>query len=216
MKKLPLLSTLLLMLFISACSAIPLKTMYHLATTDLMTVDPAYLSAATRVPSGLRESKKGVKMTFSSWLGEKKKNAKVLEIKLEKVTDKEKLLSIKALEKTSYTTLLYRISAKDVERIKAFRQQHKKRKQAYGDNMQGSFTIGVSYCRAGKLSDKPILVSTWLKVGKDTGLLPLIIDHDMQEDLKKNDKSIDKILPLCNKEDLKKIGSASIGIKYKS
>ena len=189
--------------------------MYHLAKTDLMTVDPAYLSAATRVPSGLREGKKGVQMTFASWLGEKKKNAKVLKIKLEKVTDKEKLLSIKALEKTSYTTLLYRIAANDIERIKAFRQQHKKRKQAYGDNMQGSFSIGASYCRTDKLNDKPILVSTWVKVGKNTGLLPLIIDHDMQEDLKKSDKSIDKILPLCGKENLKKIGSASIGLKAK-
>jgi len=99
MKKLPLLSTLLLLLFISACSSIPLKTMYHLAKADLMTVDPIHLSAATRVPNELQESKKGVQMTFSSWLGKKKSNAKVLKIKLEKVADKEKLLSIKPLEK---------------------------------------------------------------------------------------------------------------------
>ncbi len=171
--------------------------MYHLARTDLMTVDPAYLNAATRVPNGLREGKKGVQMIFSSWLGEKKKNANVLQIKLEKVTDKEKLLSINALGKTSYTTLLYKIATKDIERIKVFRQQHKKRKQAYGDNMQGSFSVGVDYCRTGKLNDKPILVSTWVKIGKNTGLLPLIIDHDMQEDLKKSNQSIDKILPLC-------------------
>ena len=171
--------------------------MYHLATTDLMTVDPTYLNAATRVPNGLREGKKGVQMTFSSWLGKKKKNAKVLQIKLEKVTNKEKLLSIKALKKASYTTLLYKIAAKDIERIKVFRQQHKKRKQTYGDNMQGSFTIGADYCRTSKLNNKPILVSTWVKIGKNTELLPLIIDHDMQEDLKNNDQSIDKILPLC-------------------
>ncbi len=173
--------------------------MYHLARTDLMTVDPAYLNAATRVPNGLREGKKGVQMTFSSWLGEKKKNANVLQIKLEKVTDKEKLLSINALGKASYTTLLYKIATKDSERIEVFRQQHKKRKQAYGDNMQGSFSVGVDYCRTGKLNDKPILVSTWVKIGKNTGLLPLIIDHDMQEDLKKSNQSIDKILPLCGK-----------------
>ena len=215
MKKLPLLSTLLLLLFISACSSIPLKTMYHLAKADLMTVDPIHLSAATRVPNELQESKKGVQMTFSSWLGKKKSNAKVLKIKLEKVADKEKLLSIKPLEKNSYTTLLYRLSAKDIERIKVFRQQHKKRKKVYGDNLLGSFSIAASYCRTGKLSGKPILVSTWVKVGKDTGLLPLIIDHDLQQDLKKHDKSIDKILPLCGKENLKKTGSLSLGVKAK-
>ena len=158
MKKQRLLSILLLILFISACTSIPLKTMYYLATTDLMVVNPAYLSAATRVPNGLQEGKRGVQMTFSSWLGKKKDKAKVLKIKLEKVIDKDERLSIKALEKASYTTLLYRLSTKDIGRIKAFRQQHKKRKKVYGDNMKGSFSVNASYCRKGKLSDKPILV----------------------------------------------------------
>jgi hypothetical protein len=173
--------------------------MYHLAKTDLMTVNPVYLNAATRVPNGLQEGKKGVRMVFSSWLGEKKENAVVLKIKLEKVVDTKKLLAIKPLEQANYTTLLYKISAKDIDRIEKFRQQHKKRKKAYGKNMQGSFSIGADYCRITKLDSKPILVSTWVKIDKNTGLLPLIIDHDMQQELKKDDKSIDKILPLCGK-----------------
>lgn len=199
MRMLTLLSTLLLMFFISACSSIPLRTMYHLAKTDLMKVDPAHLSIATRVPNELQEGKKGVQMTFSSWLGKKKGNAQTLIIKLQKVTDNKKLRSIKLLKKPSYTTFLYEISAKDIERIRVFRKQHKKRKRIYADKMQGSFGIGVDYCRVAKINNEAILVSTWVKLDKDTGLLPMIIDHDMQEEVKKEAQSIDKILPLCVK-----------------
>ena len=200
MKILRLLNITLLIFFISACTSIPLKTMYHLAKTDFMTIDPAQLGAAIRVPNELQEGKDGVRMEFSSWLTNKKGDELTLKIKLEKVVDSEKLLSIKAYEKKNYTVLLYKIPEKDIDRIKKFRKQQQKRKALYGDELKGSLSVGVSYCRTMKLTDTPILVSTWMQITKKTGLLPVMIDNDMQQELKKEGASIDKILPLCEKK----------------
>lgn len=200
MKTFKLLNITLVILFISACTSIPLKTMYHLAKTDLMTVDPAQLAAAIRVPNELHEGKEGVRMEFSSWLINKKDKALTLKIKLEKVVDSEKLLSIKSYERKNYTALLYKIPEKDIDRLKVFRKQHQKRKALYGKKLKGSLSVGVSYCRTMKLTDKPILVSTWMQISNKTGLLPVMIDSDMQQEIKKDGASIDKILPLCEKK----------------
>ncbi len=200
MKLFKLLNITLLILFISACTSIPLKTMYHLAKTDFMTVDPAQLGAAIRAPNELQEGKEGIRMEFSSWLINKKENAQTLKIKLEKVVDSEKLLPIKSYERKNYTALLYKIPEKDIDRLKLFRKQQQKRKALYGDKLKGSLSVGVSYCRTMKLTDKPILVSTWMQISNKTGLLPVMIDSDMQQGMKKEGASIDKILPLCEKK----------------
>lgn len=200
MKIFKLLNITLLLLFISACTSIPLKTMYHLAKTDFMTVDPAQLGAAIRAPNELQEGKEGIRMEFSLWLINKKENAQTLKIKLEKVVDSEKLLSIKPYERENYTALLYKIPEKDIDRLKIFRKQQQKRKALYGDKLKGSLSVGVSYCRTMKLTDKPILVSTWMQISNKTGLLPVMIDSDMQQEMKKDSVSLDKILPLCEKK----------------
>jgi len=165
-----------------------------------MTVNPSHLQAATRVPNGLLEGKKGVQMSFSSWQKGKEGKKKTLNIKLEKVVDSESLQQIKQFSKPEYTTELYRISDIDIQRFKQFRIAHKKNKAVFGDNQEGSFKIGTDHCRSRELSNQPVLVSTWIKVNGRSGLLAFVTDHDLRKEMKKDNQSFDELIPLCDKE----------------
>jgi hypothetical protein len=59
MKQIPPIAAAILL---GACTAIPVKTLYKLATADLMTVDPSVLRVAGKCPIGLRRALLG-----SSW-----------------------------------------------------------------------------------------------------------------------------------------------------
>jgi hypothetical protein len=100
-------------------------------------------------------------------------------------------------EKPMFTTMLYKISAGDVEKLKQYRQAVKRKKEALGSRLHGSFSVGATYCRTEKISDRPVLVSNWIKVSKTSGLLPLFINNDLGELIKKHPESGDDVLPLC-------------------
>ena len=197
MKAIKLCVFLLLGLFVSACSSIPLSTMYQLSKANLMTMDPNHVGAAVRIPNQLREGKDGVKIQFSSWIDDEKDKADVLSFKLERVSNAEDLQAIKPFEKPLFTTMLYKISAGDVEKLKQYRQAVKRKKEALGSRLHGSFSVGATYCRTEKISDRPVLVSNWIKVSKTSGLLPLFINNDLGELIKKHPESGDDVLPLC-------------------
>ena len=162
-----------------------------------MTMDPNHVGAAIRIPNQLREGKEGVKIQFSSWIDDEKDKADVLSIKLEKVSNADALQAIQPFEKPLFTTMLYKISAGDIEKLKRYRKEVKRKKEALGSRLHGSFSVGATYCRTETINDRPVLVSNWIKVSKTSGLLPLFMDKDLGELKKKHPESKDDLLPLC-------------------
>lgn len=190
----PTLAAITLFVLMSACTSIPVKTLYKLSTTNLMTVDPKVIRAAIRIPNVLQEDKKGIVLELASWkLGEK---PNPIELKLKRVEKPEEVAPLKKHERQGYTLAVYQLTEKDIKRVELLRAEHKKRKEKFGkSNVRGSFSVTSYTCRTRPIDDTPLLITNWLKVDQATGYLPTITDHDMKKALK--GKDLDKKLPLC-------------------
>ena len=58
----PIATATIAAVLLGACTAIPVKTLYKLATADLMTVDPSVLRVAAQMPDWVAPRPDGVKL----------------------------------------------------------------------------------------------------------------------------------------------------------
>lgn len=193
MKKLFVVSMGAFALLLAACTAIPVKTLYKLATTDMMAVDPAILRAGVRMPDWFAPRSDGVKLE----LGMKQDGA-------EAVTERFALESIpvalegKALAaegRSGYQLYAYRLAPQDIPRFTAFRQTLKAKKAEGGKKVKGSLSVGVDACRKGELPEGEIPVTTYLKLDAESGYLPLVVDYDLKKPV--DGKSLAELIPPC-------------------
>lgn len=186
-----------IILLMSACTVVPIKTLYKLYKTDISTLNPRLLRAAVRLPEYLDEGKKGMVITLSSWKGGTKKEdskTNTVEFKLETVSTELELSPLKRFKKAGTQLIVYKLAEKDIAAFEHFRAQHNKDKGESG-KQQGSFSASSDACRKGDIPNKPLLISNWLRVDLLDGYLPVLIDYDLKKEI--NKKSLNEVLPLC-------------------
>ncbi|MEZ5537773.1 MAG: hypothetical protein R3F02_19395 [Thiolinea sp.] len=180
-------------LLLGACTAIPVKTLYKLATTDMMVVDPVILRAGVSMPDWVAPRPEGVKMA----LGMQQKSG-------EPVTERFILESIPAAfagkspaseSKPGYKFYAYRISSADIQRFKAFRETLKAKKAESGGKTKGSLSIGVDACRKTELPEGKIPVTSYLRLDAESGYLPLVVDYDLRKPVAGN--NLAELIPPC-------------------
>lgn len=189
----PKLMILLSALLLSACTAIPVKTMYKLATTDPMQVDPQVIRTAARMPNWLKPQPNGAKLFLSMQVENAPKPIKetfILQAIPVSLAQKE----LSAETKQGFDLYAYRINPDDLPRVQAFRESFKAKKSA-GVKVKGSIEASVDACHQGELLEGPILLSNYLRLDNETGYMPVLKDYDLRE--KVDQKGLEKFLPPC-------------------
>lgn len=191
MKKSILIITAVILL--SACTAIPVKTLYKLATTDMMAVDPAILRAGVRMPDWVEPRPHGVKLELGM---QQEGTAPVAErFSLESIPAALEGNTLAAEARPDYQLYAYRLAAQDIPRFEAFRQTLKMKKAETGGKTTGSLSIGVDACRKTELPAGKIPVTTYLRLDAESGYLPLVVDYDLKKPV--DGKNLAELIPPC-------------------
>lgn len=188
MKKLSLLTTTLLL---SACTAIPVKTLYTLATTDPMTVDPKIIRTAARMPDWIQPRANGAKLEITAEIaGQKSQETFILQtvpLALEQG-------NLQTEAKSGFDLHVYRLNPADLPRLEAFRESIRTQKAA-GLKVKGSMSAGVDACYQGELKAGEILVSHYLRLNIEAGYLPVLVDYNLRNEV--DGKNLAELLPRC-------------------
>lgn len=190
MKRLfPLAATIML----GACTAIPVKTLYKLATADLMTVDPTVLRVAAQMPDWVAPRPEGVKLE----LGMKRDGETPLteRFSLEAIPTSLEGKTLNDAAKSGYQLYAYRLAPADIPRLQHFRDTLKAKKADGGKKPESSMGVSVDACRKTELPDGKIPMTTYLRLDTESGYLPLLVDYDLKQ--KVNGKDLAALIPPC-------------------
>ena len=183
-------------LLLAACSEIPVKTLYTLATTDTNKVNPAVLRTATRLPDWLEPQPNGAKLTLHA---ESAGQTPLNEILVLEAFNPATEYSSSPIASQAGTHLyFYRLSAADIGRVEQFRAQLKQRK-AQGITMSSSLGISVDACRKTPIPAGKVPLTNYLKIDNNADYLPLLVNYDLKAALQKEikNKRMEEILPVC-------------------
>ncbi len=190
MKKLLAVATALLL---GACTAIPIKTLYKLATTDLMTVDPRVLRVAAQMPDWVAPRPGGVKLELGmNRTGEKPLTERFI---LEAVPTALEGKTLNDAAKPGYQLYAYRLAPQDIPRLQQFRKVAKAKKAESGKKPKGSMGVGVDACRKTELPAGKIPMTTFLQLDRESGYLPLVVDYDLKQEV--DGKDLAALIPPC-------------------
>lgn len=171
--------------------------MWALRNFDSLSVDPAFLRAAVRLPRAFQPRPGGVKVV-ATW-GRKGDPAseKKIEIALQETSlSAEGPELAKEVRPHNYLQV-YRVAPVDVPRLRAL-QAEIARAKAEKQADHGSLGVGADACRIDDLPEGPILMTTFLKTSDKTGWLTVLKDIDLRSAVTK-DKPLEEIVPPCGK-----------------
>lgn len=191
MKKLSLLISTLSTVLLSACTAIPVKTLYTLATTDPMTVDPKIIRTAARMPDWIQPRVNGAKLEISAEIAGKKTTESFI---LQSVPLSLEQSHLQTEAKSGFNLYVYRLNPSDLPRLEAFRE-HIRTQKAAGMKIKGSMSAGVDACYQGELKTGKILVSNYLRLNVEQGYLPVLVDYNLRDEVE--GKNLAELLPPC-------------------
>lgn len=180
------------LLLLSACTSMPLKTLYKLATTDMMTVDPAVLRAAVRMPAWVMPRADGV--TLALGMTRAGETPQQEQFTLEAIPARLEGKTLAAAASRGFEVYAYRLAQQDIARFERFRDGLKAQKAA-DPNTKGSLSIGVDACRRAALPPGKIPVTTYLRLDTESGYLPLVVDYDLKQPVE--GKSLAAMIPPC-------------------
>lgn len=185
----PLATTLLL----CACTSIPVKTLYKLATADLMTVDPSVLRVAAQMPDWVAPRPAGVKLELGMKRdGETPVNEHFI---LEAVPLALEGKTLADAAKPGYQLYAYRLAPADIPRLQHFRDTVKAKKADGSKKPQTSLSVGVDACRKSELPAGKIPATTFLQLDRESGYLPLLVDYDLRQEV--DGKVLAELIPPC-------------------
>lgn len=184
-------------LVLSGCGHVPVSTMWALRNFDSLSVDPAYLRAAVRVPHMFQPRSSGVKVV-ATW---GKKGDPASERKVEIVLQEASLSAEGPALAKEYlpgqNLHVYRVAPDDVARLRALQAEIARAKvEKRADH--GSLGVAADACRIGELPDGPIVMTTFLKTSEETGWLAVLKDVDLRAVATKQ-RPLEEIVPPCGK-----------------
>ncbi|UJS24697.1 hypothetical protein [Thiothrix winogradskyi] len=180
-------------ILLSACTAIPVKTLYKLATADFMTVDPAVLRVAAQMPDWVAPRPDGVKLELGMKRdGETPVNER---FNLEAIPLALEGKTLADAAKPGYQLYAYRLAPADIPRLQHFRDTVKAKKADGGKKPETSLSVGVDACRKSELPAGKIPATTFLQLDKESGYLPLLVDYDLRQEV--DGKELATLIPPC-------------------
>ncbi len=181
---------------LSACTSMPLKTMYKLARTNPLELDPVALRAAVRMPESIRPRPDSAKLYLSVSLRSETPEPEVFV--LQPLTSPMEIAPLAKEQRERDKIWIYRLNPKDISRLEKFREHAKALKAKYKGKVKGQMSVGIdNTCRQGELpASGKLLVTNWLKLDSESGYLATAVDYDLQSSAIEG-KTLDKMLLPC-------------------
>lgn len=180
-------------LLLGACTAIPVKTLYKLATSDPMTLDPSALRVAAQLPDWAAPRPEGVKLVLGMEReGEPGINER---FSLQPVPATLEGKSLNDAAKAGYQLYAYRLAPADIPRLQHFRDTLKTKKADGGKKPKSTLSIGVDACRKTVLPAGAIPLTTYLLLDRESGYMPLVVDFDLRKEVE--GKALATLIPPC-------------------
>lgn len=178
---------ILLSLLLTACSSIPLTSLYKLSKLDIKTINPKVVKVALQLPDYLKLGPVSLILSYTP----EGAIEKPVEFKL---TRTMRLKEYKKFEKNGYYISSYELTEKDTNTLIKFRQNILSRSDTHNTKHKTKIKIKYqSLCRESIPNEKPILLSVYLKTSNQSGFFPLSEDIDIFSELKKNKPKLDKL-----------------------
>ena len=188
---------LLLAGLLAGCGHVPLTSLPKLAKIDVRTTDLAQLRAGISLPADIRPLPGGVTMTITALPKDGGRHER--KAVLEEVRDAAELASLPVLAAPGRRFTLFRLSAADVARLGAFRQEMFAGPQQSGN--RGSLSLGADKaCRLGDLSAEPVTMTGYLRTSETQDYVLLMRDFDLTEAVRAIDPKVDlaTAIPPCD------------------
>ena len=184
-------------LLLTGCGHVPVSTMWALRNFDSLSVDPAHLRAAVRLPRAFQPRPGGVKVV-ATW-GRKgvPESEKKIEFALQETSLSSEGPALAQEIRHGAYLQVYRVAHDDVPRLRAL-QAEIARAKAEKRADHGSLGVGADACRIDDLPDGPILMTTFLKMSDETGWLTVLKDIDLRTAVTK-ERPLEEIVPPCGK-----------------
>src|SRR5262245_21793290 len=190
----PTLAILPMLVFVTACSHMPVTSMIKLARADWQNTDPGQLRAAVKLPTALRLKPNGVMLRVGVRIGAGPEE--IEEFVLREVSDPNDVLALHAELEANTHIVAYRLDATEAARFAAFRDALKRKKElAGGRGGAVSISLRPDACRIGELPPRPLYVTTYLKTAETEGYVPLLRDLDLRNAMAGRDVVAE--IPLC-------------------
>jgi len=167
----------LLFLAIAGCGHMPLTSMVQLARIDFSSTDPALLRAAVKLPRTVRPEGAALRITVKIASG----HEEFSDFVLREVSEPNEVLALHHELNPDTHIFAYRLEPSEATRLAAFRNGLKAKQSASGGR-GGSITIAIrpDACRAGRLPDGPIHITTYLRTAETGRYVPLARDLDLR------------------------------------
>jgi hypothetical protein len=164
---------------LSACTSIPLGSMYRLSRIDFMTTDLARFRFALTIPNELRPQPGGVHMDLAYQQGEKPEEKRV--VKLAESTSPPDFVGLPA-SPTGTKIYVYQLPPSEVITLNKIRSDAliaKAKKQ------KGSLNMGIAakeFCANTAIPKSPLLVTTYVLSSENNEYVMLTRDIDLRSD----------------------------------
>jgi hypothetical protein len=145
---------------LSACTSIPISSMYRLSRIDFLTTDLSRFRFALTIPNELRPQPGGVHMDLAFTQGDKPEEKRV--VKLEQSTSAPDFVGL-PVAPTGTKTYVYRLP----------------------QNQKGSLSMGIAakeFCATSAIPKAPLLVTTYVLSSENNEFVILTRDIDLRSD----------------------------------
>jgi hypothetical protein len=179
---------------LTACSSIPISSMYKLSRIDFMSTDLKLFRFAITLPNDIKPSPGGVHLDLAYQQGEKPEEIRV--IKLEQSTAPADYVGLPNVA-VGQKTYVYRLPTNEVNTLDKIRADAALEK---AQGKKGSLGMGIAakeLCANNKILKAPLLVTTYVLSSENKDYVVLTRDIDLRSDATIS-ASLDNLTP-CSK-----------------
>jgi hypothetical protein len=176
---------------LSACTSVPVASLWKLSRIDFMTSDLNRMRVAITLPAAIKPRKSGVKLETKIQSGDLPPwDEKFTLVESSASADRVGLPGDIA---STTETFVYRLPDEGIARLEKIRS-NVKTAQAVGK--KGSLSIGISvkdFCKVGQLPKGSVLITTYLASSETEGYVVVTKDVDVRSDATAS-KALDEIV----------------------
>ncbi len=186
----------LLFVAVAGCSHVPLPSAVRLGRLDPLTADPQYIQIAVRMPDGLSVPDSGAVMEIGTRRADIDAEEK-LRLVFEKQVAASSHLADGLEPKAGTHVEIFRVSERDIPRLRALQETAKSWKADAPDDTKGSLSIQASGCRTSTLPRGPLHISTYLRTDPGSSFFVVARDMDLRSLVSNNGGEAFSV-PLCD------------------
>ena len=187
----------LVVIALSGCGHVPLMTIWRMRNFDASKVDPHVVRAALQLPDSLEPRPRRLKLVFRYWPDGEESRKREVEVTLQQMASPPEAAALASEVRPGRNLRLFRIEPDDVVRLTALQGEMIADRRSGKGRPRGSLSVHFEVCRTGRLSNRPLLVTTYLKTEAQGAFVTLLEDVDLRDFVASEGKTLEEEAPPC-------------------